>query len=50
MNDRFKIKIDSVNGKVQYQVQHRISCCWMVVASFNTRKEAKKFIERYREG
>lgn len=47
---RFRVKIDSVGGKVQYQVQHKISCCWMVVASFNTRKEAKKFIERYREG
>ena len=50
MTEKFRIKIDSVNGKVQYQVQQKKNCCWMVLASFDTRRDAKKFIEHHQQG
>lgn len=42
MESGYRIRISSVQGKVQYQVWRRCT----VLASFNTRTEAKKYIDK----
>lgn len=38
----YRIRVSAVNGRVQYQVVRRAK----VLGMFNTRTEAKKFIDR----
>lgn len=43
-----KIRVVSVSGSVQYCVVRRTGASWIIVKSFNTRREAKRFIESQR--
>ena len=44
-----KIRVSSSGGRVQYQVLKRTCCSWVVVKAFDTRREAKRYIERCKE-
>ena len=42
---RDRIRVSSTDGKVQYQVLRYKGGIYTIVAQFNTRAEAKRFIE-----
>lgn len=43
---RERIRVSSTDGKVQYQVLRYKGGVYTIVAQFNTRAEAKRFIDR----
>lgn len=46
---RDRIRVSSTDGKVQYQVLRYKGGVYTIVAQFNTRTEAKRFIDSKRQ-